>query len=280
MKNKIRIKESQLIQIISEVINQQTNLIEYGRKGFWKPEWDEFDQMLAMFNSKYGIDELGFPKEYIAKNIIGSSVDSFNQMTSNFDYLDGKGGLDRPHELQELVYDEYKDYDRQKFKQLCLNIIHERELHPPESVNKMKLGNEIGDKRDYAEKERREKLKEKGFDTSKHKITMTGQRPKFAPNYGDEEDIKNDPQKQKTPKDEVRDFLQSMFNKSRNIKAGGDPKDVDELSDDIEFIIGFIDDQLDNKNAINEMYNIVKDKKTPIKIHLLKSIVIRENRQK
>ena len=276
---KVVINESQLIQHISELIKKK-NINEYGYRGYWKPEWDEFDQMLAMFNSKYGIDELGFPKEYIAKNIIGSSVSSFNQMTSNFDYLDGKGGLDRPHELQELVYNEYKDYDRQRFKQLCLNIIHKREQNPPESVKKMKLGSEIGNKRDDIKKQREDALKEKGFDPTKHKLTIVKSEPKNKPIYGDEKDIEDVPQKKKSPKDEVREFLKSMYDKVAAIKTSDDPNDIDDLSDNIQFIMDYIDDQLDNKNAIHEMHDIVKNRKIPIKVHLLKSIVIREQKKK
>ena len=106
----IRISESQLDNILKHKISEQTDLNERGRRGVWKQEWNEEDQMLAMYNSLYGVESLGYNKYEIAEDIIGSSVAALSKQTSNFDYLRGLPGYDRSNTMQTAVYEKYKGF--------------------------------------------------------------------------------------------------------------------------------------------------------------------------
>lgn len=246
MKRKIRLTESQFDKVLHYKI-----LNEYGKKGRWKPEWYKEDQMLAMYNSFYGIQELGLNKEEVANNIIGSSIDSFNQQSSNFDFLDGRGGLDRESYKQEAVYKEYKNTPKQEFKKLCLDIIQRRLENPDPAATRYKLGQEIGNKREEIQKGREEGLKNKGVDINRiGKMKLTNSRPLNPP-------VEDEPQKP-TEKDQVRDFLKAMYDRMRNVKS---QQEIDKLADELAFIIDYIDNTLTDKNfeeVVTEIRKIFK----------------------
>ena len=113
----IRLNKSGFTALVKYgVIKEQSNLDEYGRKGTWKSEWKYDDQILAMYNSRYGIEDLGFNKQEVAEDIIGSSVASFNKQTSNFNFLDGKGGLDRESYKQKGVHEQFVKFYKNLLK--------------------------------------------------------------------------------------------------------------------------------------------------------------------
>jgi len=95
MGNVIRITESGLQKVIRNIVEQNIEINEIHGKGFWKPVWTEDDQILALYNSLYGVSRLGISRKDIATKIIGSSPDSFIKQTSNFDFLNGRSGLRR-----------------------------------------------------------------------------------------------------------------------------------------------------------------------------------------
>jgi hypothetical protein len=214
----------------------------------WKSEWNEGDQMLAMYNSLYGIEDLGMGnKQEIAENIIGSSLASFNQQSSNFDFLSGKGGLDRPHSLQSPVWEKYKDLSKTEFKRLCLEIIQKRLENPEEAAVNKKLGQEIGSKRDEITKARREALIKAGVNPDKQ--TMIGTRPKDLP-------VEDEPEKP-TEKEQIQNFLRSIQDRLKNINT---KEDAIILSNQLEFVIEYIDNELTDKNMVAEITNIIKNK--------------------
>jgi len=229
MKRKIRLTESQLHTIIKKVIREQ-ELDEYGRKGLWKPEWNEKDQMLAMYNSLYGIEELGVNKEETASDIIGTSLASFNQQTSNFDFLSGKGGLSRPHSLQSPVYEKYKDLPKPEFKSLCEKIVDERKRNPEIAVTKKRLGQEIGSKREEISKGREEGLKKAGIDPERiRKMKLISSKPLNLP--GEEKP---------TLKTQIIDYLKVIYNRIRDAAS---IDDIKSLADDVAFIIDYIESE-------------------------------------
>lgn len=246
MKRKIRLTESQFDKLLHYKV-----LREYGRKGLWKPEWNEEDQILAMYNSLYGIEELGLNKEQTANDIIGTSVASFNQQTSNFDFLSTGKGLDRPHSLQTPVYDKYKDYPKSKFKELALDIIHKRQENPEIAVSKKKLGNEIGSKRDEIGIARQQGLMGKGIDPKKvNKLKLIRSVPLNPP--------AEDEPKKPSEKNQIRSFLSTIHDRMMNASS---KEDFIKLADQLAFAIDYIDNELTDKTSddiITEIRKIFK----------------------
>jgi len=252
MKRIIKLTEVQFDDVLSCKLKEQLDLNERGRKGLWKSEWNPEDQMLAMYNSLYGIESLGINKQEAAENIIGSSLASFNQQSSNFDYLSGKGGLDRPHETQTMIWEKYKNTPKNEFKSLCLEIIHKRQENPEEAVINKKIGHEIGSKRDAIEKARRDELISRGIDPDK--VKLIGSKPKELPI---EDEPESEVESKPTVKDEIRDFLQSLLQRARNVSSKEDARG---LAGDIEFIMDYIDSELVEKNMVTEMTKILKSR--------------------
>lgn len=209
-----------------------------------------------MYNSLYGIEDLGYNKAEIAEDIIGSSVGSFVQQSSNFDFLSTGKGLDREHELQTSVYEKYKDIPKFEFKSLCLEIIHKRQENPETAVVNKGLGKEIGSKRDSIAKEREDAFKRQGIDSSKRKLTMIGARPKNTPVEDDPEMVKEKP----TEKEHIRNFLKSIQDRLKNVNS---KEDAIALSGDLELAIEYIDNELTDRgdeNMVAEITNIIKNK--------------------
>jgi len=253
-------KKSEITLLIENI------LLEYGKKGAYKPEWDKEDQILAMFNSLYGVEELGVTKKFIANKIIGTSLVSFIKQTSNFDYLDGRGGFKRPHQLQTEVYNEYKDLPKEKFKMICQEIITKKE-NDPDSFNKYMIGNEIGDKRDQLKKERDSALLKLGRNPKR--MTLISSRPLDPDNDDIETDNTNDitsepsiDKKKMTPTEEIVDYMDSVISKLKEYISNGDLESVNKIVTDIEFIKDYISDQSVDSNTISEIKNIFfkKDK--------------------
>jgi len=237
MIKRIKLTESQLKSIIRDVLYEQNEIDEYGRKGRWKDEWTPEDQMLAMYNSFYGIEELGMNKDEVARDIIGTSVDSFNQQSSNFDFLDGRGGLDRESHKQTDVYEKYKKMPKYEFKKLCLDIIEKRLQNPETSVIKKKIGDEIGKKREEISTGRKEGLLKAGISPERvSKMSMISSRPLNSPVEDDDEP---------SIKQQITDYLKSIYNRIINATSINDTKSV---ANDIEFIIDYIN----TENVISE----------------------------
>jgi len=231
MKSKIRLRESQLKSVI------RLRLTELGgQRGRWKPEWDKEDQMLAMYNALYGIEEFGMSKNDVAEKIIGTSLDSFVQQTSNFDFQHTGQGLDRPHDLQSEVYKEFKDVPKEKFKEICQQIIDNRLENPPEAATKKQVGGEIGDKRDQIDLERMDALRKKGI-TDPSRFKLISSVPSEIPNP--EEDYSSDTSVP-TSKEEVKVFLDNLLNHLKNAQS---KEDIRNLAGDIEFITDYIDSE-------------------------------------
>jgi hypothetical protein len=251
MKKIIKLTEVQFDNVLKRKLEEQSDINERGRKGLWKSEWNEEDQMLAMYNSLYGIEELGINKEQTAEDVIGTSLASFNQQTSNFDFLSGKGGLDRPHEMQTAIYEKYKDTPKTEFKSICSDIVHKRYENPENSVVKKKLGQEIGSKRDEIQKTREDELRKRGINPDR--ASLISSRPKNIP----DNEPDSLPQEQSTAKDEIRDFLKAMYDRARNINTKEDARG---LAGDIEFIMDYIDNELTDKNMVSEITNLFREK--------------------
>lgn len=259
----IKIKESD----IKRFINEQLDIDEYGIKGMRHDDtylWDEGDQMLAMYNAEYGIEELGISKEEAVTEIIGTSLGSLGKQTSNFNYLAGRGGLDRPNKMQTHVYNKFKGIPRETFKKVCLDLIENRLENPTERVLKRKLGKEIGTKRDEASNERRNKLTDAGVNPDR--ATMINQRPKYEP-VPDEEptDIQPQSPRKNTPKDEIGGFLKSLYMKAMETNP--------ELADDIQFISDYIDSELIDKEMLSEIKKIFKYTITESKTNKMKKVI-------
>jgi len=259
--------ESYLLDLVKYHIREQSDLNEGGRRGLWKPVWNKEDQMLAMYNAQYGLEDLGMGNQReIVETIIGSSIDSLVQQTSNFNYLLGKGGLSRDSHQQEPVFLEFKDLPKSKFKELCLEIIHKRLENPEESAVKFKLGNEIGSKRDEIDQARKEGFRKKGIDPDKRRLTMIGSHLKDPP-VEDEPESEPSVTKQ-TEKDQIKDFINSVRDRLQNVNS---KEDALTLANDLEFIIGYIDSELTDKNMVAEITNILKNKNV-----ITESKVVRE----
>lgn len=261
---KIRITESQLKYVKQSYLNE-------GKRVFYKREWDKEDQILAMFNSRYGVAELGFTEEYIANNVIGTSKSSFIMSSANFNSLDGDTGLknyyktDRKPEdilpIQIQVHEELKNISREKFKSICLHIIDKKE-NDPNNVNKFTLGNDVGKHREDIVNTREKLLRDKGHDPKK--VKMIGQRPKFDPVVDDEPEVPQSPIR-KTPKDEVKSYLKQMYDKF----VESNP----ELADDIQFITDYIDSELVDKEMLSEIRKLFNVTINENKTNKMKKII-------
>jgi hypothetical protein len=242
---KIILTEKQLKDLIGLQIN------EAGVRGTYKEEWNEYDQTLAFFNAKYGVEELGFSKREIAEDIIGTSVASLQKQTANFKYLMGYSGLDRPNKMQQHIYDKYKALSRQSFKNVCLDIIENYSQQPEKQKSTFKLGREIAKKRESNQKERldalRKKIKDDKLKYDPNKLTLISSKPKNEP-----EDEIDDFETPKTSIDDVKEFLISIYDKIDTIKSGGDISMLDDLKDDIDFIKDYIESELSPKNNLSE----------------------------
>jgi len=251
MGKKIRLTESQFNSVIKfrllsespiKPINPKLDTLP-GSKGRWKDEWNEDDQILGMFNSLYGIEELGISKRDAAEKIIGTSEGSFAKQTSNFDYLRTGEGLDRPHELQSKLYNELKDKSREELKRIALDILIKREQNPETAVTRKQTGAAIGNKRDEISTSRDEGLRKLGKDPSKYKLIRSA--PKVSEPSDDELDI---PDELGTPmnttpnpkKEDMKRFLNDLLN---NMRGAESIEDVQKLSGDVEFIRDYLDSE-------------------------------------
>lgn len=284
MKKIIKLKGSDLKTIIKRVLNEETDLDEYGIKGMRKDDtylWDDGDQMLAMYNAEYGIEDLHITKQDVVNEIIGSTVGSLAKQTSNFNFLAGRGGLDRPNKMQSLVYEKFKGVDKNDFRRICLKLIEDRYQNPTERVKKRKLGKVVGGHREDIVKSREDALRDQGVNPAH--ATMIGQRPKFDPvvDEPDEIEVPQSPRKN-TPKDEIGDFLRKMYAKVVETNP--------ELADDIQFISDYIDSELIDKEMLSEIKtalmgnkfltenkNIIKVKESDIKNIVEKIIMEHSN---
>ena len=258
MFKRIRITESQIDSVIrSRILNELG-----GQKGLWKEEWDKEDQMLAMYNSLYGIEELGMSKQEVAEKIIGSSLGSLAQQTSNFDFRHTGKGLGRPSPFQDEIYAEFKDMPREEFKQICQQIIDHRLENPPEAVTKKEIGSKIGDKRDSIEKERADALRNKGIkDPSRFKLVSS--RPADIPNdeEGDVEPSSEIPNP--TSKDEIKDFLSKLIDRLSNAES---KEEIQNLVGDLNFLNDYIDSEWpdgETENLVAEVKRIYYKKTIP-----------------
>jgi hypothetical protein len=176
--------------------------------------------------------------------------------SSNFDFLSTGKGLDREHELQTSVYEEYKDMPKSEFKSLCLEIIHKRQENPETAVVNKDLGNKIGAKRDEINQSRRDELIKAGANPDKQKLTMISSRPKDLPVEDEPEMTKEKP----TEKEQIRNFLRSIQDRLKNVNS---KEDAIKLSDELEFAIEYIDNELNDKgseNVVAEITNLIKNK--------------------
>lgn len=274
MKKVIKLKESDLKNFISKILLE--------KKIFYKRVWDKEDQILAMFNSRFGVRELGVTSSYVANNVIGTTTNSFNLSTLNFDSMDGKVGLKnynkinrKPLEIlpvQLKVHEEFKDVPKEEFKKICLNIIKEKEKIP----NNYTIGQEIGSKRDQIDKEREDALIRAGKDPKKFNLVKS--EPAFTPNpdeYEDDEEDEptneptnepiNTPTSKKTSKDEIHDFLLQLFTKAKNSNP--------DLADDIQFITDYIDSELVDKGTLSEIRKLFKISITESKTNKMKKVI-------
>jgi len=238
MKKKILLKESQLKPLI------RLRLIEYGQKGRWKPEWDKEDQMLAMYNALYGIEEFGINKQEVAEKIIGTSLASFNQQTANFDFQHTGQGLDRPHDLQTEVYEEFKDLPKEKFKEICRQIIDDRIENPPEAVTKKQIGGEIGSKRDQINQERMDALRKKGVsDPSRFKIISSVPAEPTKDVEVEEE------------KENIRQFISDLLDR---LDSAETKDEISSLSTDVEFLKDYLDNEMVDDEEVEMVAEVRK----------------------
>lgn len=247
MKKYVQLTENELKNVIIDILNEENGfeLTEYGHRGLWKPKWSEQDQLLAMYNYLYGIEDLGINKEELMDEVIGSSVDSFNQQTANFRslYTNRTEGLPRESNPQNFVYAKYKNLSKSELKKICLNIIQERLANPDVAVTKKKLGQEIGAKRDEIKKGREDALRKAGI-SNPEKWKVTRSEPLNPP-------IEDEPENTTEGGNEInqiKDFLSSIVDKIRNVSS---KDELEKLATDLEFIIEYMDDELIDKNTSN-----------------------------
>jgi hypothetical protein len=243
---RVRLTETQLKSVIKYRLTELG-----GQKGLWKEEWDKEDQMLAMYNALYGIEEFGMSKQEVAEKIIGTSLGSFVQQSSNFDWRHTGQGLDRPHPLQDEVYEEFKDTPKEEFKRICQEIIDERLQNPPEAVTKKQIGSEIGNRRDEIEKGRRAGFEKLGkeFDPEKHKLV--GARP-VNPPAEDEPELSTSMKS----KEEYMSFLDNILNRLKGVET---PEDIQSIYSDIEFAKEYVDAEWmdgETEDMMNEAHNL------------------------
>jgi hypothetical protein len=224
----LKLTESQMKLVINSVIN------EGGKRGQYKEVWNFDDQTLAMYNSRFSIEDLGISKDEVAEVIIGSSVGSFVQQSSNFDYLDGKNGLDRPNETQTAVFEKYKGYPQSDLKTVCLNILDERLENPEESVTKMKIAKEIGMKRDERARSREDAIRKSGRDPKKLKLLKIHDTERELDPDDDSENasIIDNP----SQKNDIQQHIEKMYNIAMKIKSTGDISGIDDLISNLEFL--------------------------------------------
>ena len=105
------------IQSFNEFINEA---------GIWKDKWDKGDLTLAFYFAIYGTRGLGMTGRELAEGVIGSSYSSLKKQSSNFDFLRGLNGLNRPHKIETEVYNEFHNLPQGEFKKICLSIIDKK----------------------------------------------------------------------------------------------------------------------------------------------------------
>jgi len=148
-----------------------------------------------------------------------------------------------------------------------LEIIQKRLENPETAVINKKLGHEIGSKRDEIDQSRRDALIKAGVNPDKQKLTMIGSRVKNQPVEDDPEDEIGSVPKQ-TEKDQIKDFINSVRDRLQNVNS---KEDALTLANDLDFIIGYIDSELTDKNMVAEITNILKNKNV-----ITESKVVRE----
>jgi len=246
---KIKVTESQIKRIVNTLT--ESELKEYGTPGLYKKQWTEDDQVIAFYIAKFGEEifkrTTGFTLNDVATDVIGTSPDSLKHQIANFKSLmdGGKSGLNRPHYLQTDVFNQYSDYSVKDMKEIISNAVIDA-MGDEDRLNKYKAGKEIGDKRDQIEKDREKLLKQKGWNYNPAKMKVTRSVPK------DELDKEYEPSFTEPSSDTI-DFLKSMINSIDNIKETNDLSKLDNIKDDLMFMIDYMKSELGTEKMVSEM---------------------------
>lgn len=122
---KIKSSSYEQLQSLVDILKRKVDVLKEGR-GVWKDKWEKDDLILTYYYSVYGTRGLGLSERELAQDIIGSSLNSLKMQSSNFDFLKGYTGLDRPHTIQSEVFNEFHGSSQDELRKICLNIINKK----------------------------------------------------------------------------------------------------------------------------------------------------------
>ena len=134
---------------LKRLIQEQKEIDEVGTR--MKPHWSEEDQVLALYNEKYGLADV-WPGEFrndaqrredFSNQVIGSTGASLLKQGLNFRWLRTKNtlspeGYPREIELQRKVFEKYDRMDRHELKRIVIDIIENKLQNPDKSVSRYK----------------------------------------------------------------------------------------------------------------------------------------------
>ena len=281
MKRVIRITESQLDNVIQRLlIKEQTegNPEKKPKKenSRMKPVWYEDDLLLALYNEKYGLEEL-WPgnfkndaerREDFTNQVIGSTGASLLKQGLNFRRLRTKNtiapeGYSRAESvMQKHVFDKYDHMNRQEMKNIAIDIIEKKLQNPDEPV--VNFGEIIKKRNAKAaiDKAREIQIQKhemfpglypapegyvKPEKVSRYNITKSPE-PEPEPEPTPEPEIPSEPE---VPEQTAKEKLKSVYNHIKNAQS---PEDVQSMANEIDNISDQFDER-DIRGYLRKIYN-------------------------
>lgn len=248
-----------------------------------KDPWDRDDQIIAMYNSLYGLEKLGFTEKNVANNAIGTTAGSLKMQTSNFDYLDGRDGLDRPNKTQTEVYNTYKNYDPSRFSKLCNAIIKFKLDHPSKDVEKFnEIENEIKKGKERSGVTYLNDLEDEKYEKERKKhdwrdLTFDGIRDKEElKSRGDDFDLRV-----KKEKEDIIIFLRDVFKKVHEITPLNFKMVSRGLIEEIDFALSYLNISNSSQTTLIKLIGFIKTllkNMTQDSVEKLKSKILKQTR--
>jgi len=262
MKKIIRLTESGFNVILKELIQEQKEIDEAGGQRI-KPFWNEEDQLMALYNEKYGLGDI-WPGEFrndaqrredFTNQVIGSSGASLLKQGLNFRRLRTKNTINpegysrEAAEMQKLVFDKYDHMNRQELKNIVIDIIEKKLQNPDDSVSTYK---EILKKNKFnatKDKALEAQLKLHDLDPKRYPLPSGYVKPepekRFNIRKSPEPELIPEPTPEipsepEAPEESPMDKLKSIHHRIKNASS---PDEIKSMADEIESVRNSIDEK-------------------------------------
>ena len=279
---KIIITERQLSKLgldamLKHTIYEQKEMDEAGGERI-KPFWNEEDQLLALYNEKYGLEDI-WPGEFrsdaqrredFTNQVIGSTGASLLKQGLNFRRLRTKNTISpegysrEAAEMQKFVFNKYDHMNRQELKNIVIDIIEKKLQNPDDSVSAYKEILKANKTKATAEKALKAQVELHDLDPERYPLPKGYKKPEPEKRYNirktpePEPIIEPEPEKLPEPEVSPMDKLKSIHHQIKNASS---PEKIKSMADEIESIRNNIDER-DIREYLRTVYHDMQNVKS------------------